>query len=606
MRDPFLTDVEVYQKAATWILQRDEFYQADAGAWTVEALDRGFERAHQLSQKKAPWYEELGKTIVRGYRSRVDGSVQPYAVTFPAAYGKDKSKRWRVDVVLHGRDPSLTEVKFLHQHAGQPASPSQDYVRLDLFGRGNNGYRWAGEADVFEVLDDFVAVERAQARDALLDPSRVVLRGFSMGGAGTWHLGLHAPSRWCVLGPGAGFTTTHGYVKDLPDKLPPQQEACLHIYDAVDYAENVFNVPVVAYAGEKDPQLQAARNIESRLQPFHLSFQLLVAPGLAHQFPPEWQKKAEEAYAPHVAKGIVEFPNRVRFVTYTTRYPTCSWVEIVGLHRHYERALVDAEQTQTGYTVKTTNVRALHLSLSNPPIPLVVTIDDQAVSARPWLVRNGSQHLYLEKQPAGWTALLPQKLITDQLRRPRKIRGLQGPIDDAFLDAFLCVQGTGTAWHESVKKYSDLSLQRFEEEWGRFFRGALPIKRDDEVTDEDIAGRNLILFGDPASNSMIGHVLAGLPLRWTKDEITFGGQTYAAADHVPALIYPSPLNSSRYVVLNSGHTFHAPDFLGTNALLFPRLGDFAILKPAPTEKDPLAAETIRSGLFDDAWQIPKP
>ncbi len=44
------------------------------------------------------------------------------------------------------------------------------------------------------------------------------------------------------------------------------------------------------------------------------------------------------------------------------------------------------------------------------------------------------------------------------------------------------------------------------------------------------------------------------------------------------LIYPNPLNAGRYVVLNSGHTFHEADFKGTNALLYPRLGDFAILK----------------------------
>ena len=45
------------------------------------------------------------------------------------------------------------------------------------------------------------------------------------------------------------------------------------------------------------------------------------------------------------------------------------------------------------------------------------------------------------------------------------------------------------------------------------------------------------------------------------------------------LIYPNPLNANRYVVLNSGHTFHAADYRGTNALLYPRLGDYAVLTP---------------------------
>jgi hypothetical protein len=60
------------------------------------------------------------------------------------------------------------------------------------------------------------------------------------------------------------------------------------------------------------------------------------------------------------------------------------------------------------------------------------------------------------------------------------------------------------------------------------------------------------------------------------------------------------------VVLNTGHTFHATDFEGTNALLYPRLGDFAVLRLAPTKKDPLAVEVPRAGLFDDFWRFPRP
>jgi hypothetical protein len=41
VRDPYLSDVEIYQKAALWIARHNEYYQAEAGAWTLEALDRG-------------------------------------------------------------------------------------------------------------------------------------------------------------------------------------------------------------------------------------------------------------------------------------------------------------------------------------------------------------------------------------------------------------------------------------------------------------------------------------------------------------------------------------------------------------------------------------
>jgi predicted esterase len=608
VRDPGLVDVEIYHKAVTWIVQHNEFYQAEAGQWTQEALDRGLLRATQLARGETPWLHMAGYPVVRGYRSRVDGSVQPYAVTFPEGYGENQRKQWRLDVVLHGRDSSLTEVKFLHQHNGtHDAAKDQEFVRLDIFGRGNNAYRWAGETDVLEAIEAFVGTEGLLGRARLLDPQRIVLRGFSMGGAGTWHLGLHRPSRWCVLGPGAGFTTTHGYVADLPSKLPAYQEDCLHIYDAVDCAENAFDVPVVAYAGDKDPQLQAARNIEERLKALDIPMTLLVAPGLGHSFPPQWQAKAETAYAKYTAKGREEYPQRVRFVTYTLRYPSCAWVELIGLNRHYQRARVDAQRTDKGFTVATENVRSLRLAMppSGGPEDVVVSIDGQELNARPWLSQAGAVNLYLERGDGRWRAVLPHRLLTDQVRRLQKVQELQGPIDDAFMGSFLCVRGTGKPWHDATRKYAEADLKRFEEEWSKYLRGPLPLKDDVEITDEDIRDRHLILFGDPASNPLIAQVLDRLPLKWSSERITLAGKDYATAEHIPVLIYPSPLMTGRYVVLNSGHTFHAADFQKTNALLYPRLGDYAVLKLAATEKDPLAVEVAVAGLFNDSWQVEK-
>jgi predicted esterase len=600
-------DVEVYLKAAEWITRHDEFYQKDYAAWTLDALDRGLLRAALLSQGQAPWLQETGHTVVRGYRSAIDGSVQPYAVTLPADYGKDPQRKWRLDFVLHGRGKTLTEVSFLHEHAGERDAPrGQDWVQLDLYGRGNNGYRWAGERDVFEAGDAFAGVERSLGRHPLLDLDRVVLRGFSMGGAGTWQVGLHYPSQWCVLGPGAGFTSTHGYVKDLPDPLPPYQEACLHVYDAVDYAENAADVPVVAYAGADDPQLQAARTIEEHLKGTDIPMTLLVAPGLKHEFPAEWRKKAEAEYQKYTSKGRSSYPAHVHFVTYTLKYPTCSWVTILSLDEHYQRALVDARQGESGLAVKTTNVRDLQLGLppgtSRQP---ALTVDGQRLEPRAILGTDGSQRLFLSKRGDTWSDVLPERLLVARLRQLHKVHNLQGPIDDAFTTPFLCVRGTGKPWHEGVQQYADAQLKGFQEEWSKYLRGDLPLKEDVDVTAEDIARNNLVLFGDPGSNSLIGQVLPGLPLRWTHDEVELAGKTAGAADHVPVLIYPSPLSTERYVVLNSGHTFHAREFRGTNALLYPRLGDYAILKPAGTEKDPGAAEVVTAGLFDDSWRTGK-
>ncbi len=611
---PFFPDVEIFHKAASSIRYHNEFYSKDSAAWTLAMIDRGLLRASQQARGETPWLLMPGMAVVRAYRSMVDGSLQPYAVTYPHDYGKvirgadgkDKPKKWRVDVVLHGRAPKLTEVEFLNAHSTEEPAPKElNHIQIEIYGRGNNAYRWAGETDVNEAIANFLAGESFLGRALYIDPDKFVLRGFSMGGAGTWHLGLHQPSRWCVIGPGAGFTATHGYVKDLPEKLPAYQEACLSIYDAVDYAENAAMVPVVAYSGADDPQMAAAKAIEDRLKPLGIPMTHLVAPGLGHQFPPEWRQKAEAVIARFVEKGRPEYPKKVDFVTWTLKYPTCDWVEILRLGTHYQKATVHAEwKDGLNYKVSTSNVRALKIRLAPAAVltPVQVAIDGENLLAAPQPI-GGALALYLERRGGQWKSVLVEKLTAEQLRFPQKISGLTGPIDDAFMSPFLCVVGTGEAWHPGTAAYAEANLERFKKEWSKYMRGDLPVKNDIDVIPEDIAGKHLILFGDPGANTLIDQVLYGLPLKWTKEKITWNGKEYASADHIPVLIYPSPLQFDHYVVLNSGHTFHAEDFLKTNAMLYPRLGDHALLKHSSDAKKPLAVEVISAGLFDDFWKM---
>jgi hypothetical protein len=55
------------------------------------------------------------------------------------------------------------------------------------------------------------------------------------------------------------------------------------------------------------------------------------------------------------------------------------------------------------------------------------------------------------------------------------------------------------------------------------------------------------------------------------------------------------LNPKKYVVINSGHTFGEAEFKGTNALLFPRLGDYAVLA--------LNGDVKLAGFFGEKWEL---
>ena len=186
--------------------------------------------------------------------------------------------------------------------------------------------------------------------------------------------------------------------------------------------------------------------------------------------------------------------------------------------------------------------------------------------------------------------------------------GLQGPIDDAFSAPFLCVRGTGQPWNPDIHAWSNASLRRFEYEWARYMRGNLPIRNDVDVSATDVRDKHLILFGDPGSNSWIAKALPGLPLTWTSKSLSIGDEVYSASDHAPAMICASPLAADRYIVINSGHTFHEKEFAAFNYLLFPRLGDWGVLKTTPgaDQWQPTVSEfpetVVRAGFFDETWQ----
>ena len=541
-------DIQVYRKAGEWILRHpEEFYTPAYYTYTLQVLDEGIFRSKMAEKGERPWTKEKGR-LSRGYRSHVDGSVQPYTVTIPDTY--DPAKPVRLDVELHGRASTMNEVSFL---VGKKATFTGNYIQLEVYGRTNNAYRWAGETDVFEAIESVRA-------NYNINPKQIVLRGFSMGGAGAWHIGLHYPDRWAAVEAGAGFTETVRYAKI--NDAPAYQLKAMHIYDAVDYALNAFNVPMVGYGGEIDPQLQASENIKTQLvteglTPTDMKIIFLVGPKTAHKFHPDSKQESDHFIDVMLDRGRPN-PDHIRFVTYTTRYNQYDWLKIDELEKHYTRSEIDATKTAKGIKIKTTNVARLTIAMPSTP-----EIDGQPMPSA----------TSFEKKAGKWQ-------VAGKAKGLRKQHGLQGPIDDAFMDAFLCVNPS----------------KQFAAEYDKWMRADLRVKEAGAVTQQDIASNNLVLFGDPSNNKLIARIANKLPIQWKKGQIVLGGKSYSAADHTLALIYPNPLNPKKYVVLNSGHTFHDEEFKGTNALLYPRLGDYAIIRRSDNK-------VIEAGLFTDDWQL---
>ena len=160
----------------------------------------------------------------------------------------------------------------------------------------------------------------------------------------------------------------------------------------------------------------------------------------------------------------------------------------------------------------------------------------------------------------------------------RKRHGLQGPIDDAFMD---CVhlraadrQGGDTRPSSNGRTPR---LDRAIEHWRRHFRGEARVKNDVDMTDDDIAVANLVLWGDPASNAVLDeHGRQAADPVGRRADHRRRAAVPTPTQHAPIAIYPNPLNPERYVVLNSGFTFREYAYLN-NARQVPKLPDWAVV-----------------------------
>ena len=218
---------------------------------------------------------------------------------------------------------------------------------------------------------------------------------------------------------------------------------------------------------------------------------------------------------------------------------------------------------------------------------------------RPLYSSDGSWSFHAVKKDGRWSiGTLPPDLLA-------KRHGLQGPIDDAFMDAFVIVRPTGKARSEKFAAWQKAEMDRAIEHWRRHFRGEARVKDDTAITDADIASMNLILWGDPESNAVLKRIADKLPFGWRGDKVVFGEQSFPADDHAPIAIYPNPLNPDRYVVLNSGFTFRDYDYLN-NARQVPKLPDWAVidLKTPPNSRYP--GKVVAADFFGEAWEIKAP
>ncbi len=634
----WLPDVQIFHKAVDWALRYDEFFTSGQAEQARQQLELGMKRAAELATGNPSWNsmsgadtkpsadgkDKLPALLVRGYRSKIDGSVQPYGVVLPEDYKPGETKLRPLHFWCHGRGEKLSELDFINSRLTSRGeyTPPGAFV-IHLYGRYCCANKFAGEVDLFEALAD-------AKKHYPIDDARLVVRGFSMGGASAWQFGTHFAGMWAAVQPGAGFGESKEFLKlGTPEKpLPPEWEQKLwRWYDSTGYVSNLANTTTVAYSGEIDGQKQAAdfmirfarqeagnanppvaelgkvapgdgspKAEEARVAGTapDLALYHVIAPNTPHKVTAEAKPEVEKLVEAAVEKSSGGFPGKVGFTTYSLVYPKMKWVELLGMEKQWERADVTARLDEAGYVhVATKNVSALVL---HEPHARRFIIDGTELSgSEAEIIRSGFAVRKIDgKWQTGAVAKQPE-----MTKRP----GVCGPIDHAFMSSFVFVRPSGKPLNKVVGDWVESELGHAVAQWRAVFRGDARIVADTAVSADDIANSNLILWGDPSSNAVLKKIADKLPVKWDGKQLVFAGKTYDATHVAPILTFPNPLNPQRYVVLNSGFTMREAAALN-NAQQTPKLPDWAIVDLNTPPDASYPGKILRAGFFDEQWQPP--
>ncbi len=587
--NPLWADAAIYHKAVRFALEGNEFFKPAEITQAKKLLEEGQARADALARNTSPWTSATG-LVVRAYVSKIDGSVQPYGLVVPPSFGPDRPHKWRLDLWFPGRSETRTELNFITDREKNFGEfTPRDTIVLHIYGRFCNATQFAGETDVFEALADV-------KRHYQIDDHRILVRGFSMGGASVWHIAAHHAGEWAAAAPGAGFAETAEYKPGLHPTW--WEEKLYHLTNATDYALNFAQLPLVAYHGEIDPQQQSSNIMARYLAEDGMTLTRVVGPQTGHKYHPDSKIEISRLIDAIADRGMDFYPRTVHFTTWTLAYDRMKWIELDGLEQHWSRARIDAELTSDGATAQTRNISALTLNFGpggstlDPTKKAAVVLDGQRLTVvgpatdRSWVV-------HFHKAGGQWAS--------GELPGLQKRHDLQGPIDDAFTEAFIMVKPTGTPLVPAIAPWVQSEETRAVRQWRSLFRGEARQTDDSAVTPADIASSNLVLWGDPGSNKILARIADKLPIQWTASGITAGGKHYPASSAL-VMVYPNPLNPKKYVVLNSGFTFRESSN-NTNSLQIANLPDYAVVDTAIPADEKWPGKILDANFFNEQWQL---
>lgn len=439
------------------------------------------------------------------YRSKIDGSIQPYSVYLPYSY--DPSKEYGLIVTLHGYSANDRDAA-----SSLAAQAPDDFIVVAPYGRGDIGYRSIGEQDVFDVME--MAEETYP-----IDPDRVYLTGSSMGGLGAWRIGIFYADRFAAMAPFCGWTSTWHLV-------------------------NLRNLPVLIVHGGNDTSVpvEFSRAAAAALKDLGYNYVYEELPGVGHD---AWSGLVDSKGGQYLFDFFRQhkrnlWPAEIFFTTDYLRYGKHYWVQIEELDLGMGGA-IRARIVDRLVQVATSGVTAFSLDLRHPALSgyskVAVAIDNTVLGAE-----TGRERVVFEKVGDEWVE------ATDDLPAGT-VRHTGGGLADLFVDPVVFVYGTAVRERTGVLKraaesYADWAPNSYISVGSTI--GRFPVVADTETSLEELAGKNIVLFGTPDQNRILASLAGELPVKFHEGGLfEFDGQAFLGVGLI--MVYPNPQSPSNLV-----------------------------------------------------------
>ncbi|MFH1741461.1 MAG: hypothetical protein ABIH23_20845 [bacterium] len=631
-------------------------FNAPEGDLTCEAAGafnyHFYKSSHKISNDSntisialTPWREgdslpqeilPIGEATVWTYASSLDGCLQAFRISIPADY--DPLKPMPLRFLLHGHGGGKNIAPFADNLDRAPRDPNA--VCVSPICRGDTHYQGMGEYEFFEIYN---GLQKALA----IDMDRVTVEGYSMGGAGTWHLAGRFPYLFSAAFPKSGYLDysvflwtartmdeegrlfrdggygrivrqAEGerlqYWQGIRDRVIEDWEVPLYERQGtIGVLENTLNLPMFVTHGVYDMSIFGGVDVENSRRAWQRFLELgydqkyyveLPNAGLGHggayqslessePLKDDYDLSLEMAAISETLRTVHRnpWPRQVVLRTNTLEYNRNAWVEIDALDRHWRDTLIDVELVgESQIRIKTRNVRQFTIHLSRELVgddnDVSVAINRRFRDVYP-ISKNRLLSLRFDDSVKGqeiWRR--PDTRYPKTLsKRPE----IQGPILHAFHRPHVYVVSS-----DESEKTAHAAAESLRDTNGGWLCSLMPcsqqyrplMRRETDVKPWELSDRNIIVFGTPETSAILASRIDGLPISYSPNRVQFGVRAIQGEELGMLMVYPDPDQPSRYLV------WCTPGIPPSVFAQLWHLPDFVVF-----EKDRI----VFHGFFDEEW-----